>query len=83
MRLRQRSLTRKTLFDAESTLEIIDAYPADKYLPSFLVRGENPEFIFHAQIATDVEGPNIRVVTMYMPDPEEWDNGSRTRRTKQ
>ena len=62
------------------TLEIIEAYPQDKYLPSFLLRGDTGRSIFHVQIATDVEDDNIRVVTMYIPDPDEWDEGFRSRR---
>ncbi len=66
------------LRNAVATLEIIEAYPDDKYLPSFLVRGESEESVFHAHIA---EGENIRVVTMYTPDFGEWDEGFRVRRT--
>jgi hypothetical protein len=66
---------------AMSTLEIIEAYPHDKYLPSFLLRGESEGRVFHAHVATDVEGENIGVVTMYTPDPNEWDEGLRFRRT--
>jgi hypothetical protein len=68
------------LRDTMETLEIIEAYPQDKYLPSFLLRGDSDESVFHVQIATDVEGENIRVVTMYIPDPDEWDEGLRSRR---
>ena len=64
------------------SLEIIESYPDDKYLPSFLVRGEYDGRVFHEQIATDVEGGNIRVVTMYIPAPEEWDSGLRIRRVE-
>jgi len=46
------------------------------------VRGEAEGTVFHAQIATDVEGDNIRVVTMYAPDWEEWDEEFRKRKTK-
>ncbi len=65
-----------------ATLEILEAYPQDKYLPSFLVRGESEECVFHAHIATDVEGENIRIVTMYAPDPNEWDVELRVRRNR-
>jgi len=68
--------------NAAATLEILEAYPHDKYLPSFLVRGESEGFVFHAQIATDVEGENIRIVTMYTPDPAQWEEGLRLRRTR-
>ncbi len=81
MRLQQRTLTAGMVGAAMATLEIIEAYPHDKYLPSFLLRGESEGCVFHAQIATDVEGENIRIVTVYTPDPNEWDEGLRFRRT--
>jgi len=49
-------------------------------LPSFLVRGESEGVVFHAQVATDVEGEKIRIVTMYVPGLGEWDNGLGIRR---
>jgi hypothetical protein len=82
MRLQQRALPADILRNEMETLEIIEAYPQDKYLPSFLLRGESEGCVFHAQIATDVEGENIRIVTVYIPDPGEWDEGLRIRRTR-
>jgi len=82
MRLQQRGLDAQALRNAIDSLEIIEAYPEDKYLPSFLLRGQANGAVFHAQIATDVEGDNIRVVTMYTPDADEWEDGFRKRRTK-
>jgi len=67
------------LIKAADSLEIIEAYPEDKYLPSFLLRGEFEGKVFHAQIATDTEAPNVRVVTLYIPSAEEWDSGFRVR----
>jgi G:T-mismatch repair DNA endonuclease (very short patch repair protein) len=71
MRLKERRLNVDVLRQAVSTLEMVEEYPHDKYLPSFLFRGEVPEFSFHVLIAADLEGDNIRVVTMYVPDPEQ------------
>ena len=82
MRLQQRGLTAGMLRSAMATLEIIEAYPQDKYLPSYLLRGESDRCVFHAHMAADVEGGNIRVVTLYTPDPDEWDEGLRFRRTR-
>ena len=82
MRLQQRALTAEMILNAIPTLEVLEAYPQDKYLPSYLVRGESGGRVFHAQIAADVEGKNIRIVTMYAPDPEEWDLDLRLRRTR-
>jgi len=81
MRLQQRKLNAETLCEAVSTFEIVEAYPHDKYLPSFLIRAEARGLVFHAHVAADVEGGNVRVVTMYTPNPEEWDNDGRIRRT--
>ena len=80
MRLQERRLTGRALGEAVETLEIVEEYPKDKYLPSFLLRGEVPEFVFHALVATDLEEDNIRVVTMYVPDPLEWEQSGRVRR---
>ena len=52
---------------------------------TFLVSSSevNPrEVVFHAQIATDEEGQNIRIVTMYIPNPGKWDNELRVRRAR-
>jgi hypothetical protein len=81
MRLQERRLNGDVLREAAATLEIVEEYPHDKYLPSYLLRGEVPAFMFHALIATDIEGDNIRVVTMYVPDSAQWNDGGRVRRT--
>jgi hypothetical protein len=65
-----------------ATLEVIEAYPHDKYLPSFLLRGEFEGSVFHVHVAEDVEDENIRIVTVYTPDPDEWDESLRMRRTR-
>jgi hypothetical protein len=70
------------MLKAIDSSEIVQSFPDDKYLPSFLVRGEVEGRVFHAQIATDVEARNVRIVTMYIPVSDEWDSGFRTRRTQ-
>ena len=62
------------------SLEIIESYPADKYLPSYLLRGLSGKSVFHVQIAVDRQDSNVRIVTMYVPDPAEWDDEQRVRR---
>ena len=81
MRLQRRNLRAEMLVAAVASFEIIESYPEDKYLPSFLVRGE-AQGVFHVQIATDVKAQNVRIVTMYLPQPDEWDESLRVRRTK-
>jgi len=36
--------------------------------------------IFHIHIAADVKGHNVRIVTVYVPDPNKWDTEFRIRR---
>lgn len=82
MRLQQRGLDAEALRNAVSSLEIIESYPDDKYLPSFLLRARSKERSSTRRSRPMSEGDNIRVVTMYAPDADEWDEGSRKRRTK-
>lgn len=52
-------------------------YPEDKYLPCYPVLAAGS---FHIQFATDVQGDNVRIVTAYRPDPNEWKGDLKTRR---
>lgn len=81
MRLRGRHVTRREILDAVDTYEIIESYPEDKYLPSYLVLAKHGGSAFHVLFATDVENDNVTVVTAYRPDPKEWNPDLRTRRT--
>ena len=80
MRLKGRSISRETIISSRNSFEIIEKYPEDRYFPSYLLfsvyRGE----IFHVLCATDVEGDNIRIITAYRPNPEEWEADLKTRR---
>jgi len=80
MRLQRRSIARQAMLDAVDSYEIIEAYPEDKYFPSYLVLAKHHEEVFHLLFATDVEGDNIRIVTAYRPSPDEWESDDRTRR---
>lgn len=80
MRFGQRPISRELILSAVNSYEIIEEYPKDKYLPSYLIRAEYGNLVFHVQIATDVVLENIRIVTTYVPDPSKWDEGFRTRR---
>jgi len=80
MRLKGRTLSREALLQAVNTYEIIESYPDDKYLPSYLLYGDSQEGVCHLHIATDVAGDNVRVVTVYRPSTDEWESDWRTRR---
>jgi hypothetical protein len=82
MRLARRYIARQTILGAVDTYELVEAYPDDKYLPSYLILAQTEGQPFHVLFATDVNGRNVRIVTEYRPDPRDWQPDQRTRRTK-
>jgi hypothetical protein len=82
IRLEKRFILRSVILESTGSYEIIESYPEDKYLPSYLVRAEFEREMFHVLFGVDVEGDNVRVVTTYRPKPEEWDEDFRTRRSR-
>ena len=80
MRLKGRSISRQGILASVATFEIIEAYPGDKYLLSYLVYAQHRGVVFHVLCATDVPGENIRIVTAYYPNPDEWEVDLKTRR---
>jgi hypothetical protein len=80
MRLRSRSISRDDIVNSVETYEIVESYPDDKYLPSYLVYGRRGHDVFHFVVAIDVAEDNVRIVTCYRPSNEEWEADMRTRR---
>jgi hypothetical protein len=78
MRLEGRHISRDEILNAVETYQMIEAYPDDKYLPSYLVGTRG----FHVLFATDTEEDNVRIVTAYRPDPGEWEPSLMTRRKR-
>ena len=81
MRLEGRFIERASILDAVGTFELIESYPDDKYLPSYLVHGRIRDLAFHVLFAADVAGDNVRIVTAYWPDPSDWEDDLKTRKT--
>ncbi|MBI4546080.1 MAG: DUF4258 domain-containing protein [Gemmatimonadetes bacterium] len=82
MRLRGRAISRTAILQAAESFEVIESYPEDKYLPSYLVYAHRGEDVFHVLFAADVAGDNVRVITAYRPKLSEWEPDLRTRRRK-
>ncbi len=80
MRLKGRFISREKIFESVSNFEIIEEYPKDKYLPSYLIYSQDQGSIFHVLFAVDVLGDNVRVITAYYPDTEEWEEDLKIRR---
>jgi uncharacterized protein DUF4258 len=80
MRLGQRFIGRETIIQSADTYEIVEAYPEDKYFPSYLLLGRAGNDAFHVLFGADVEGQNVRIITAYYPSSDEWEMDLKTRR---
>lgn len=82
MRLAGRFISREAILGAVESLELVESYPDDKYLPSYLTLGRAGSDAFHVLVAVDVAGDNVRIVTAYRPAAGEWWDDLKTRRPK-
>ena len=80
MRLRKRFISRQAIIASVNTYEIIEKYPNDKYLPSYLIYSKYENEVFHIQIASDIKNDNIRIITAYRPKYDKWEHDLKTRR---
>jgi len=80
MRLKGRFIPREAILSSVDTYEIIEEYPKDKYLPSYLIYAEYEKQIIHIQIATDLKNDNIAIITIYKPTLDKWEKDFKTRR---
>ena len=80
MGLQGRSISREAILAAVEQYDLVESYPGDKYLPSYLILAPESTEAFHILFATDVSGDNVRVVTAYRPDSAEWLPDLKTRR---
>ena len=82
MRMRGRNIRRESILNAVDSYKIIESYPDDKYLASYLILAEHETEAFHVLFAIDRESENLRVITAYRPDLAEWMPDLKTRRRK-
>jgi hypothetical protein len=63
-----------------TTGEVIEEYPNDKYGPSVLVLGRTLDGrALHVQ-CSDPSRPLVKIITVYAPDPAQWDATLRHRK---
>jgi len=63
--------------------EVIADYPDDSPYPSRLLLGFVGERPLHVVLAIDSAGERCYVITVYEPDPTQWEAGYRVRRRTQ
>jgi hypothetical protein len=56
MRLRGRFVERRHILESVETYEVVEAYPTDKYLPSYLILAQPAGDAIHVLFAVDVPG---------------------------
>jgi hypothetical protein len=82
LRLKGRFVSRRAILDAVDSYQMVEAYPDDKYLPSYLVLARPAGDAIHVLFAADVAANNVRIVTAYRPSPNEWESDLKTRLPK-
>ena len=80
MRLKGRTISREAILLSVGTYEIIEEYPKDKYLPSYLIYAEYEEEVIHIQVAADFKNACVAIVTTYKPTVDMWEEDFKTRR---
>ncbi|MBI1883605.1 MAG: DUF4258 domain-containing protein [Chlamydiae bacterium] len=80
MRLKERMIARDMIIKSANSYEVIESYPEDKYLPSYLVYAYFEDRPVHILFAVDVKDDHIRVVTSYYPTHTEWEDNFKKRR---
>lgn len=80
MRMKDRFIPRQFIVESVNNYEIIEEYEKDKYFPSYLVYSKFGSKVFHILFAADLKDDNIRIITAYFPNSEEWENDFKTRR---
>jgi hypothetical protein len=80
MRLRKRFIPREAILFSVDSYEIIEEYPQDKYLPSYLIYAVYEDLTIHIQIAVDMKNDNITIITSYKPTLDKWKEDLKTRR---
>jgi len=80
MRLKGRFIPREVILSSVGSYEIIEEYPKDKYLPSYLIYAKEKGQIIHIHIATDIKNDSIIIITSYRPNLDKWEKGLKKRR---
>jgi len=82
MRLEERAVSRQMITESVEDYEVIEEYPEDKYLPSYLVFTRYRGVVLHILFAVDIMDENVRVITTYRPDPNLWGKDLKRRKQK-
>ena len=71
-RVVERNIPAETIREAGVNAELVEDFPADKYSPSCLLLGFASDGLPLHWHVSRAENPDVKIVTLYVPDPEEW-----------
>ncbi len=78
-RAAQRGIISREIEEVIADGEVIEDYPDDKYGPSCLVMGlTEAGRALHIQVSYP---PTVKVITVYVPSPDQWDEDFRVRKS--
>ena len=68
----ERNISEQEICQMAGNAQIIEEYPEDKYSPSCLIFGQTKkQRPLHLQVSF-ADTDNVRIITLYVPDPAEW-----------
>jgi hypothetical protein len=74
----ERGISSSEIEESVISGELIEDYPDDKYGPSCLILGTTSQKrVLHVQVSYP---PNVKVITLYEPSPDEWESDWKTRK---
>ena len=80
----ERDISLKKVLGAIETGETIEDYSAEMQEPSRLILGFQGKYPLHVVISenqeTDDEGPEVTVITVYIPNSHKWSKDFKSRR---
>ncbi len=79
-RMFERDISAKKVRQALETGETIEDYSSEMPEPSRLILGFQGKRPFHVVASENPETNETTVITVYIPDPEKWNNDSKSRR---
>jgi hypothetical protein len=80
LRLAQRGIPPSDVVLVVSSGEVIETYPLDSPRPSFLLLGRPRGLPLHVLVSKDATSGRCYIVTVYIPDPNAWNETFRRRR---
>ena len=79
-RMFKRQITEEEVKEVLKTGEVIEDYPDDTPYPSQLILGWIQSRPLHVVISNDFKKRDTIIITVYEPDPEQWESGFRRRK---